>query len=214
MKIVSLPDTNLLKSCYKMLLNYATAGRKNWASEVKEILYTYGFGYIWEQQMVQDKRSFLNMFVERLRDCYIQTWNGLKSATSKLFLYNMYKENFEREPYLMLAIPRRLRRAIAKFRTCSHDLEIEIGRRYGIQREDRLCKACGETNVRCIEDEFHVLVKCPRYSQVREIYLGQIDSTLYSFCSVMKSSNINELIRLANFICSIFEIRQLNSDVI
>ena len=39
-----------------MLLNYDLAGRKNWASEVKKLLYSYGFGYIWKEH-VYDPRA-------------------------------------------------------------------------------------------------------------------------------------------------------------
>ena len=32
---------------------------------------------------------------------------------------------------------------MAKFRTCSHDLEVERGRHTDIPRDERLCKSCG-----------------------------------------------------------------------
>ena len=109
---------------------------------------------------------------------------------------------------LTINVPRRLRRYLAKFRTYCTDLEIEIGRHNGLNREDRLCKLCGNRNSNFIEDEYHVLLECPSYAEVRSIYLGNIDISLYAFCSIMKSTKSIELIRLANFICIMFDIRK------
>ena len=210
LKILSIRDGSLLRSCYDMLVTYAEAGRKNWASSVRDMLYMYGFGYIWEQQNVDDVRSFISSFEDRLRDSYIQNWHSLKEETSKLYLYNLYKHEFEMEPYLSLNIPSRLRKYLARFRSSCVNLEIEIGRRQGIERGDRLCKFCGERNRFIVEDEFHVLMECPAYTESRNIYLGRLDVNIYSFCEIMSSNHVNDLIRLANFICSIFEIRNMN----
>ena len=214
LKIVSLTDECLLKSCYDMLLNYDLAGRKNWASEVKLLLYSYGFGYIWEEQHVDDHRAFIKIFRERMRDCYLQNWNTMKIETSKLALYSLYKYKFETEPYLTLNIPIRLRKYLAKFRTSSVNLEIEIGRRHNTPREDRLCKLCGETNLFKIEDEFHVLLECPTYNSLRKIYIGNNDISIFSFCKLMETSDASSLIRLGNFICTLFDIRQIRLESI
>ena len=50
LKILALPNDSIVKSCYIMLQNYCNNGRTNWASEVKKLLYHYGFGYAWENQ--------------------------------------------------------------------------------------------------------------------------------------------------------------------
>ena len=60
----------------------------------------------------------------------------------KLKLYSRYKESRSEELYLSLPIPRRLRVDLARYRTTSHSLEIQLGRHYNIARSDRLCKLC------------------------------------------------------------------------
>ena len=210
LKILSTDDDTLLRSCYNMLVEHANAGRKNWASDVRNLLYTHGFGFIWEQQGVEDECNFINEFSSVLLDSYKQIWSATKSETSKLSLYGMYKINFVREPYLLFDIPYRLRKYLAKFRTSNVNLEIELGRRYGTAKEDRLCKLCGEYNLIYVEDEYHLLLQCSAYADVRKTYLGEVATNLNTFCSFMSSCNKETVINLANFISSALSIRESN----
>ena len=112
----------------------------------------------------------------------------------------------------MLSIPRRLRVAIAKFRISNHDLEVEKGRHYGIKYEDRLCKLCGQFNKIHIENEYHVLFECKAYYDIRKLYIVNHVAnvkTLNSFLNLMKSDDVNCIINLANFVCSMNKIRKL-----
>ena len=99
-----------------MLFSHQLAGRVNWTAELRNILYINGFGYVWEQQYVENKEEFMKSFSQRLKDCYMQRWKEMVSETSKLFIYKLYKIEFETEPYLLLNIPRRLRKCLSIFR--------------------------------------------------------------------------------------------------
>ena len=70
----------------------------------------------------------------------------------KLRLYCKYKEDKQEELYLSLPIPMRLRRDLARFRTTSHNLEVEMGRHNNISFEDRLCQCC-------VEDQIYLRLK-------------------------------------------------------
>ena len=207
-RILSLPENNLVRACYDMLYAYQNNGRKNWAADIKTLLYSYGFGYIWEQQHINIPAYFINEFTERIHDVYRQTWSEMKANTSKLSLYNLFKQNFQCEIYLCLDVPFRLRKYLSKLRISCTSLEIEKGRQEGIPKEDRLCKICVEENLNKVEDEFHVLLECPAYSDARNIYLGPLDVTLYSFCSLMSTNDRKTLINLGNFVCNVYEIRK------
>ena len=111
-------ENTLVKSCYNMLYNLVIFGRQNWAHDIKRQLYSLGFGYVWEQQEVENVHDFIACFDQRLRDSYQQSWNTSKNETSK---------------HLSLNLSRRLLKSIAKFRTMSLDIEVELGRRYGTQ---------------------------------------------------------------------------------
>ena len=162
LKILAQPEESLLRCCYHMLFSHQSVGRKNWITDFKNVLYRNGFGYVWEKQYVENKEEFIKEFTQRLNDCYIQKWNEMVSETSKLILYKLYKVEFETEQYLLLNIPRRLRKCLAMFRMSFTDLEIEKGRREGIPKEDRLCRHCGNFNINKVEDEFHVLLECKK----------------------------------------------------
>ena len=212
LKIIAMPEGSLVKACYILLYNQCNLGKLNWASKVKQILNQYGFGYVWEGQSVNDVNSFLCNFKTRLSDCELQWWSDQVGEMSKLQTYKLFKTERNVESYLLLSIPRRLRVAIAKFRISNHDLEVEKGRHYGIKYEDRLCKLCGQFNKIHIENEYHVLFECKAYYDIRKLYIVNHVAnvkTLNSFLNLMKSDDVNCIINLANFVCSMNKIRNL-----
>ena len=170
-KLIDLSEDTLLKSCYNVLLTHCNVGRSNWLSNIKSFLFRYGFGYVWENQLVEDKKAFLDELQTRLVDCTVQTWNNKMNNMPKLRSLCLYKNDFSLESYLLLEAPRKIRTAIAKFRTSSHDLEIEKGRHQNLATNQRLCRLCLARNISAIEDEYHVLLQCPSYETIREIYL-------------------------------------------
>ena len=91
----------------------------------------------------------------------------------KLRLYCKYKEDKQEELYLSLPIPMRLRRDLARFRTTSHNLEVEMGRHNNVSFEDRLCQLCGRSNIFAVEDEFHVVFHCEAYNDIRHVYIDK-----------------------------------------
>ena len=58
-----------------MMWNYCNNGRTNWASEVKKLLYRYGFGYAWDNQETLENDVFLDEFKIRDFDNYKQVWS-------------------------------------------------------------------------------------------------------------------------------------------
>ena len=61
-----------------------------------------------------------------------------------------------------------IRKQLAKFRTANHDLMIEKGRHHGIEVANRTCEQC---DMQRVEDEYHFLLKCPKYDDLRQEYL-------------------------------------------
>ena len=70
---------------------------------------------------------------------------------------------------------------------------------------------CGKSNIFAVEDEFHVVFHCEAYNDIRHV---QIDKkTLncangYSFISLMKTDNADDIVKFANFISCLFKIRK------
>lgn len=154
-----------------MLLSQCNAGRVNWASEIKHLLYRFRFGYVWEQQYVTNEDLFLEQLKLCVLDCDRQMWSLNMSSFPKLRTLQLFKTDLKAETYLDLFIPTGLRISLAKFRIGNHDLEIERGRHNRVPVNERYCKLCRAQNLLYVEDEYHVLLKCQFYKDLRDIYL-------------------------------------------
>jgi hypothetical protein len=55
-----------------MLKSLDDIGRNCWASKVKSLLYTCGFGYVWLAQDIENIDIFILAFRQRLKDCFEQ----------------------------------------------------------------------------------------------------------------------------------------------
>ena len=103
-----------------------------------------------------------SVFKGKLIENYKMEW-GAKindvERNPKLRTYRDFKTTVKFEPYLNILYPK-CRADIARFRTSSHDLEIERSRytRPKTALEERKCKMCTDSPV---EDEVHFLLKCP-----------------------------------------------------
>ena len=161
-------------------------------------------------QGVDDKPKFLREFKKCVRDCEFQNWNESMFNMSKLRSLHLYKSELTAELYLYLYLPQRLRSALAKFRISSHELAIEKGRHNNVAVDQRFCQLCISNNNYFIEDEYHVLLKCPFYQELRTVYLNMyidLPVNLYTFTKIMSSKDNNELSRLALYIANMFKLR-------
>ena len=140
----------------------------------------YGFGDVWLDQNVTNEKELITEFEIRIKDCKLQTWSAKIKTVPKLKYYCMYKEKFELEQYLLLNLPRKVKRQLSKYGIASHDLEVERGRHFILPKEDRLCKLCGANyNRQEVECEFNFLLVCS-YSAHSMIVFEQIAHQLYS----------------------------------
>ena len=99
-----------------------------------------------------------------------------------------------------------LRKLFSSFRLSSHNLEIEAGRFNGIDRANRLCKLCSQ---RVVENEYHFLLCCTKYSDIRNKFLGhQSWPTLNKFNSLMTSNRKPLLYKISKFLKEAFDIRR------
>ena len=64
-----MPNSRYPRNCYLLLKNLDDAGRRTWASNVKNLIYMYGFGIVWINQEIGDTSNLLKAFKQRLVDC-------------------------------------------------------------------------------------------------------------------------------------------------
>ena len=98
-----------------------------------------------------------------------QPFSSTGSGGNKLRLYCTFKSDFSVETYVERPTPRSHRRALAHFRCGVAPIRIETGRYDGTILSERVCSYCKDE----IEDECHVLLKCPLYENERSVLLSK-----------------------------------------
>ena len=107
------------------------------------------------------------------------------SGRNKLRTYRTFKHEFETEHYVKQIMPYPFRSALAKFRCGVAPIRIETGR-YGHNRlpeNQRFCFNC-QTEV---EDEFHVLMFCPLYNDLRNELVHRAELAIPDYHLKMQS---------------------------
>ena len=95
----------------------------------------------------------------------------------KMRTYNLLKQSWKIEDYLLKGGNVSDRIALTKLRLSDHTLIIEKGRHQNINAPDRKCPFCPEQ----VEDEFHFLVKCPTYNCLRKNLLDDVEVLCIGF---------------------------------
>jgi hypothetical protein len=88
-------------------------------------------------------------------------------------LYRHIKDNFSLECYLDKIKCMKSRQQLTHLRISAHNLRIESCR-YGrnrLERHERICQLC---NTQDIEDEFHFILVCNLYQEIRTKFIKNI----------------------------------------
>ena len=208
-KILQQDDTSLLKQVYLMLKrdsdNNKNYSGQNWASQIKRILQCHGFEYIWRDQN-EICIPFLSIR-QRILDTYKQTWYSEINNSSRLDAYRLFKHNFELESYLNIEMNKKYKLALTRFRTSSHSLMIETGRYDDTARNQRICQFC---NMGKVEDEYHFLLVCPYYRDLRRKFLKPYFChwpTLMKFETLLLKTSKHSVTSLSKYIYFAFQKR-------
>ena len=211
-KILQTPDHRYPKQCYVMLRSLSEAEKITWVTHVREFLYKYGFGYIWEANTIGDIYAFVKGFKQRLKYCCLQEWHSDVNDSPNSIYYCKFKLILELEAYLTLDLPYLYRKALANFRCSSHSLMIEKGRHQNIDRDMRFCPLCLKQNVYSVEDEFHFVCVCPSYKDIRTLYFKPhwITSitTVNMFCHIMSNVDRKSIMAICKFLVSALAYRK------
>ena len=209
LKILRARETKYVKYCYDMMLNDLELHphKNNWASDVKQVLDKLGLSYVWINQCVENENIFLSIVKQRIKDCYIQTWNGNINTSSRANSYKLFCD-FGFKHYLKCITIKKFRCALAKIRLSSHRLNIETGRwnrPNPIPIHERKCSFCDH-----LEDEYHFILECPLYATLRKTYICSYYTkrpNVVKFSELMKTENDKHIQKLSNFIYKAFELR-------
>lgn len=202
LRIISLPDDDILKMSYLNSAELDASGVVSWATSVRLILANNGMYNTWLKQTSPDNINsvhVLNTLKTRLKDQYFQIahdqmWNDEnKNGTgNKLRFYRNFKQTYEREIYLSEVKIFKQRQAFSRLRVSNHVLRIETGRYSKEPVNTRKCIFCNQDS---IEDECHMLLYCSLYLDIRKSFFTEMRH-IYPYFS--KLPEIEKLNRLMN----------------
>ena len=173
LQVTQKEDNRLVKRSLDMSTSLDMMGRITWSTHVRNLLCKYGFFDAWLFG-VSNVKLFLNVFRQRVKDCYIQEWQQNLNFNKKLSILKSIKLEYELAQYMSVLREKKYISAMAKIRCSDHTLSIERGRYTNKAKDERICKYCSENhNENVIENEYHFLIQCPAYNEYREQYLSQ-----------------------------------------
>ena len=174
-----------------------------WCKSLKAVLDNLGFGYAFDNGDLQS--HIIPMLIQRLMDQYVQNWNDTIVNQSKMSYYCMFKKDYQFEKYIECITNDRHRKNMSRFRLSAHCLQIEVGRYTGVLRDDRKCILC---NQNACESEYHFLLCCPLYNELRRKYdIKSSWPSLNRFTTLMSSCNAKIINNLSKYITEAFKLR-------
>ena len=208
LRLLRLDNSRYSKKAYNMLKYLQGQNFITWVDDIRNTLYTYGYGIVWENQGVGNESVFLANFKQRLQDCYGQNWNESLQRHEFYNYYSSLMPSIGSSPYVAQVSNFYSRRLLARFRfgmavelNC---FSLEFKRN---NSKNRLCPFC--RNVR--ESEFHFLLICPKYDDIRDLYIPHKFTRfpcLNRFCILMASSSPYLIHRLCLFLTEAFKRRK------
>ena len=109
-----------------MILNLDESGRITWASKIRELLFRYGFGYVWLAEDVGDLNLFMKFFKQRLIDCSKQDCYAKIVFLGKTRHYRFIMSALKVENCVHYDIPLKFY-FLSKFKCSLHSLNVETG---------------------------------------------------------------------------------------
>jgi len=201
-RLRSLDCPVLLHKCLEIQLKLREKGSPCWLSRLSKISDSLDI----DLMNCDVKRAIVSLF-DQAKDKMMFDIND-STKYPKLRTYKTFKTEMRLEPYLNFGLPKSIYTSIARFRLSSHNLSIELGRhkRPYVPPEDRICEKC---NLNLVEDEFHCLMMCTKWTDLRvklfEVACRTIDGFLVlkhsgQFHEILTSKNIDLNFALGKFL--------------
>ena len=123
-------------------------------------------------RILNSNRSSKQVCNKSLCNKNMNSLSGLRSANplpSKLYFYNIIKQNFAREPYLDCSKGFSRRSSTTQLRISAYDLNIERGRYSNTPRDQRVCQWCNTSmGMEILECENNLIFDCDMYATLRD----------------------------------------------
>ena len=185
LRLQNLPLDSIIKKAFYTSMHLHDLGFNTWFTRIEKIMKECNLEFLINLQNPPKLTPALKYTIKKaLTNKYKSEWaEQMSQGGSKITTYALFKLNLAYESYINLH-QSKYRTAIARFRTGSHNLEVERGRhaRPIIPKENRTCRQCPNINNK-IEDEIHHLIDCPAFSTLRKPLLDAIISIHPTFAN-------------------------------
>ena len=167
-KLIAADETSLIRRIYQQIyLNVEEhVYSKTWCWQIKKLLHELKLEKLWENQSNDEKLNYNSIIKTRLTEHFREQWiKSAKHSHKGLDYLELTLFNCDMKSYLNFIMEDKSVLSMLKLRTGNHKLSIEIDR-YRNRKAYQECiwNAC---NIEKIEDIYHVLVECPKYSDLR-----------------------------------------------
>ena len=194
-RLISLNDNRLLKFIF--LWDYQL-NKQNWSSEIRHICDSLDLtGYFDSKLHIP-----INFVKTKLCEINQNRWQVECHSKPKLRTYINFKQHYMTETYVKSYLSRQQRSLLAQFRTGILPLRLETGRFHNARDHttgkirklavhERTCLICYSDYV---EDEFHFVFNCNKYSLPRLFLFQQISAIKPDFLFVSDVEKLNYML--------------------
>ena len=168
LKLIRMNETRIPKKAYRTLYALHCNDKNNWVSKICFTLYMYGFGYVWENQGVENVKAFISAFKQRLLDCHIQDTDSLIMTKERFQFYSTFRQLQGIPDYYIEIRNPMIRKHLTRIRLGVSQLKPHKFR-YSHQERETNCSFCPGIE----ESEIHFILVCPRYKAIREQYIPE-----------------------------------------
>ena len=175
-----------------------------WYNHISSLLHQSGLSYIWDTHSFPNHSRLKNTYSRILEDQQLQFWSSEVSSNSKCVVYRIYKETLKFETYLT-ALPKKWSLTLSRLRTGNHRLPVVAQRYENVPRDQRICTLCDKHD---IGDEYHYILKCPSFNELRHELLPSycwVRPNILKLQRLLNDKNVDSMKKLAIFILHVFE---------
>ena len=208
-KLKTADDTSIVRKLYdEISANIEeTQYSKTWCSQIKKLLYDLRLGKIWENQNDNNSNNFNITIKSRLNAYFREQWiKSAKHSHKGLDYLELAAFDCHMKPYLNFVMKDKSVISMLKLRTGNHKLSIEIDRyRNRKAYNECICQACDTGK---LEDIYHVMVECPKYSDMRAKTLDfLIDSSKYGLYKLLNNLSHGKLKKIVDFMIEVGKLK-------
>jgi hypothetical protein len=210
LRVVHMENSRYPKKAYNMLMSLENQNYTTWVADVRNTLFCYGFGIVWESQTVGNVKCFAKLFKQRLIDCYKQDWHAALDRHQFYRVYSSFSTSICLQKYVKLIHLINYRKVLTRFRFGMLPLR---SRSLNFRQPSRNSNA----NLNCpfcpdaLETELHFLLVCRKYNELRNLLIPRKywrSPNLFKMSLLLSNENESLIVKVCKFICQAFDKRQ------